>query len=209
MNLRKHLPTALWAAVMAILGAATLAASLAVAGSTGLIVAADCLAVLALLVIVTRTPPGARPGQAHRPGHSLGTMLARAVRWRPVLPGWLPWWRALASGGGQQGVRGADFPSYLKISSDLSWAPVSAWHYHHGIRPLLVRLLQMVLSERYRLDPAAEPERARRLVGEDLWPLIDPGQPPSYDSSAPGTGLRALTRVVDRLEDLSPQPWEQ
>ena len=99
-------------------------------------------------------------------------------------------------------VRSADFPAYAKISSDLGWAPVSQWHYDHGIRPLFGRLLESVLAERHRVDLARDPARARDLVGEDIWPLVDPSQPSSFDSKAPGADLRTLTRIVDRLEQL-------
>jgi len=99
-------------------------------------------------------------------------------------------------------VQTSDFPAYAKISSDLGWAPVSQWHYDHGLRPLLSRLFESVLAERYRVDLTADPERARSVVGDDIWPLIDPSRPPSLDSRAPGTDLRTLTRIVDRLERL-------
>jgi hypothetical protein len=67
---------------------------------------------------------------------------------------------------------------------------------------LLSRLFESVLAERHQVDLTADPERARSLVGDDVWPLIDPSRPPSFDSSAPGTDLRTLTRIVDRLERL-------
>ena len=50
---------------------------------------------------------------------------------------------------------------------------------------------------------------AAELAGAGLWALIDPGQPPSQGSNAPGPSLRTLGQIVDRLEDLSPQPWEK
>jgi hypothetical protein len=99
-------------------------------------------------------------------------------------------------------VRSSDFPAYAKISSDLGWAPVSQWHYDHGIRPLLTRLFESGLAERHRVDLTADPARARSVVGDDVWPLIDPSRPPSFDSRAPGPDLRTLTRIVDRLERL-------
>src|SRR5579863_1160229 len=92
-------------------------------------------------------------------------------------------------------VRPADFPTYAKISSDLGWAPVSQWHYDHGIRPLFGRLLESALAERHRVDLATDPARARSLAGDDLWPLLDPARPLSFDSNAPGPDLRTLTRI--------------
>src|SRR5262249_56936536 len=124
-----------------------------------------------------------------------GRSAAEAVSWPPG--GRLP-----ASRRRPPPVQAADFPVYLKINSDLGWAPVSEWHYDHGVRPLLARLLRARLAERHQLDPATDPQRARQLVGEDIWPLVDPARPVSTDSRAPGADVTALTRIVDLLEQL-------
>jgi hypothetical protein len=99
-------------------------------------------------------------------------------------------------------VRPADFPAYRQIESNLGWAAASRRHYDHITRPMLGRLLGAALEERHRLDITRHPERARRLVGADLWPLIDPSAPRSDDSNAPGPDRASLRRVVDRLEQL-------
>jgi hypothetical protein len=96
----------------------------------------------------------------------------------------------------------ADFPAFLEISSDVTWATVSQRHFDHGIRPRLARLLDARLAERHGVTAAAQPERARELAGEDLWPLIDPARPLSEDSNSPGISLARLTRIVTRLEEL-------
>src|SRR5262252_1373516 len=68
---------------------------------------------------------------------------------------------------------------------------------------LLVALARTPTGVRERGAPrAAAWARARDLVGDDIWPLVDPSRPPSFDSKAPGADLRALTRIVDRLEQL-------
>jgi len=174
------------AAAVTVVAAVVLGAAFAVTGPFGAVVAADCLAALALLAALARTPRGARERGVLRPGRAWAWVTRRT-----------PWGRAAPPG-----VRAADFPAYAKISSDLGWAPVSQWHFDHGIRPLLVRLLESALAERHRVDLAADPGRARRLVGEDVWPLVDPARPPSFDSRAPGADLRTVTRIVDRLEQL-------
>jgi hypothetical protein len=172
------------AVTLAALGA--LAAALAVGGPLTLIVTAECLAALALLVALARTPGGVRERRVPRAAAWASAARARLGRRR----------RPPAE------VRSADFPAYAKISSDLGWAPVSQWHYDHGIRPLLGRLLESVLAERHRVDLTRDPARARDLVGDDIWPLVDPSRPPSFDSKAAGADLRTLTRIVDRLEQL-------
>jgi hypothetical protein len=183
---RAALATVARVALVAVAALLILGASLAVGGQFGLVVAADCLAGLALLMALAGTPGGMRERGVLLPA----VTLARAVRYRI--------WPRQAT----PAVRSSDFPAYAKISSDLGWAPVSQWHYDHGIRPLLTRLFESGLAERHRVDLTADPARARSVVGDDVWPLIDPSRPPSFDSRAPGPDLRTLTRIVDRLERL-------
>jgi len=162
-------------AVVTVAALAALAAAFAVSGQLGLVITADALAALALLVALAGTPGGVPERDVLRPV----TAWARGA-WRRIRPRRAP----------PAVVRPSDFPAYAKISSDLGWAPVSRWHYDY------------VLAERHRVDLTADPERARSLVGDDIWPLIDPSRPRSFDSRAPGTDLRTLTRIVDRLEQL-------
>jgi len=184
---RAALGTAWRVAVVAAAAFGALAAAFASAGQFGLVIVADCLAAVALLVALAGTPRGVR---------ERGVLLPVAAWARGT------WQRIKRRRAAPAAVQTSDFPAYAKISSDLGWAPVSQWHYDHGLRPLLSRLFESVLAERYRVDLTADPERARSVVGDDIWPLIDPSRPPSFDSRAPGTDLRTLTRIVDRLERL-------
>jgi len=174
-------------AVVTVAAFGAVAAAFAVSGQLGLVIAADCLAVLVLVLVLASTPGGVPERDVLRPVAAWARAAGQRIRPRRAAPA---------------AVRISDFPAYAKISSDLSWAPVSRWHYDHGLRPLLSRLFESVLAERHRVDLTADPARARSLVGDDVWPLIDPSRPPSFDSRAPGTDLRTLTRIVDRLERL-------
>jgi hypothetical protein len=174
-------------AAMLIILLLTLGTSLVITGPFGLVVAAECLAGLGLIIALATVPHGARELPADRPASTRASLL------------WAWFWRRRAPA---PPVQTADFPSYAKISSDLGWAPVSEWHYDHGVRPLLARLVTLVLAEHHRVDVATDPARARQLVGDEIWPLVDPFRPPSLDSKAPGADLRTLARIVDRLEQL-------
>lgn len=94
------------------------------------------------------------------------------------------------------------FPGYRRIRSALGWAGVSARHYDLSTRPLLQRLLTARLADRYGPSPVRSIERARHLLGEELWPLVDPGRPASSDGDAPGADTVTVARIVDRLESL-------
>jgi hypothetical protein len=99
-------------------------------------------------------------------------------------------------------VQATDFPGHGRISSGVSWAGTSRRHYDRITRPILVRLVGAALEERHRVDIRRQPDEARRLVGEDLWPLVDPSAPASDDSEGPGVGLATLARITDILEQL-------
>lgn len=178
---------ALLAVAVAAVAVAALTGSLAVAGPLGLVVAADCLAAVGLLLALTGVPHLAAPtgGKLAAP---IRGILAAGRRGKPV-------------------VQATEFPTYLKVSSDLGWAPVSRWHYDHGTRLLLARLLEVALAEGQHVDAATDPARARQLAGEEVWRLVTPG--PRHDSNAPGVDLRTLGQITDRLEQLWPDPLER
>lgn len=76
----------------------------------------------------------------------------------------------------------------------LSWGSVDADRFRERVRPLLVDLAVARLRSRHGLDPAAQPEEARRILGESLWQMVT-GPPPSRSPSRP-----ELTRLVEALE---------
>ncbi|GAA0289644.1 hypothetical protein GCM10010302_30030 [Streptomyces polychromogenes] len=71
-------------------------------------------------------------------------------------------------------------------------------HLRTVMRPQLQRLFAARLAERHGVALYRNPDRARALVGTDLWPWIDPGSP------APGPTLpeAVLRALLDRLEAL-------
>lgn len=99
-------------------------------------------------------------------------------------------------------VDNAPFRAYREVAEQLSWAAVSRRHYDLATRPLLTRLAAYRLADRHRVDLYADPDAARALVGEDVWPWVDPAREPSRDSQPPGVPRETLTRIIDRLEHL-------
>jgi hypothetical protein len=173
------------AAALVLGGVIVLAAGYAVAGQVGLFAVAVAAGVAALLVARLRIA-----GPPDQPT-SAGPLDARPGKWRV----WL--WnrraaRALAS----------QFRAYQRIESALSWSQTSRRHYDHATRPLLQRLLAAILADRRRIDVSTDTAAARELIGEDLWPLLDPSRPASADSREPGVDIATVARVADRLERL-------
>lgn len=99
-------------------------------------------------------------------------------------------------------VENAPFRSYRAVSEALSWADVSPRHYDVVTRPMLVGLLESRLADRHRIDLAADPAAARRLVGDDVWHWLDPNREVDRRGQPPGVDLATLTRIVERLERL-------
>jgi len=158
---------------LALVAAVLLAEGYLAAGPAGFVIAGTVLALVAILFARATMPPGEQPPpSAVRKDHQPGE--------------------------GSQ----ADFPGYRKITSDLSWAAASPRHYDHGLRRQLAGLLDARLAQRYGLDAPARPERARDLVGAELWPLLDTSRPPSNDSRGPGVSMATVDRIVTRLEEL-------
>jgi hypothetical protein len=99
-------------------------------------------------------------------------------------------------------VGNAPYRAYRQVAEQLSWADVSPRHYDLVTRPLLARLAAARLADRHRVDLWSEPEAARTVLGDDVWPWVDPAREPSRDSQPPGVPVETLTRIVDRLEGL-------
>jgi hypothetical protein len=75
----------------------------------------------------------------------------------------------------------------------------NAFDLHYRLRPLLRQLAAERLAARYGIDLEGDPDRARPLLGEELWELVRPGREVGR-RSGPGLPPDSLARVVDALE---------
>lgn len=96
----------------------------------------------------------------------------------------------------------ADPPSLRECASSLIWATVSGRHFDQATRPMLRTLTAHRLRKTKGIDLDTQPVRARELIGERAWPLVDPGRVASRDSSSPGVDLGLIDVLLDRLEGL-------
>jgi hypothetical protein len=96
----------------------------------------------------------------------------------------------------------ADPPSLRDIASSLIWATVSGRHFDQATRPMLREVTAHRLRKTTGVDLDTQPVRARELLGERVWPLVDPGRVVSPDGSSPGVDLRLIDVLLDRLEGL-------
>lgn len=93
-------------------------------------------------------------------------------------------------------------PSFRKVEGRLWSADRSPRLYDHATRPLLSRVTAVVLRHRTGVDLVDDPERARAVLGDDAWGLVDPHHPPSDDNEPPGVRPERIARLLSRLEEL-------
>lgn len=81
--------------------------------------------------------------------------------------------------------------------------------YERGLRRELTRLAAARMAERHGVNLYRDPQAASRLIGADLWPLVDPAaggdKPPDPKGKQPAARtaqvpVRAVAELIDRLE---------
>jgi hypothetical protein len=74
--------------------------------------------------------------------------------------------------------------------------------YERGMRGELTRLAAVRLAERRDVNLYRDPEAARRVIGPELWPLVDPRVTVRPGDDPPIVPMRAVVALVDLLEQL-------
>lgn len=87
-----------------------------------------------------------------------------------------------------------------RLVSVAAWGGGSRRDWDTAVRPSLLRLVDVLLSERFQTDHVRRPDLARDVLGEQLWALLDPARGVCEDRSVPGPERAALTRILTRLE---------
>ena len=75
--------------------------------------------------------------------------------------------------------------------------------YHHSLRPQLLELATTLVAQRRttRLSGDTDTDAVRRVVGEDLWPLLDPAI--GWSPDTPVVTAAQLRALFDRMEDIA------
>lgn len=96
-----------------------------------------------------------------------------------------------------------DTPDTLaQLETRTALAAAGAFDLHYRLRPRLRGLALELLASRRGIALDTEPERARRLLGEETWALVREDRPPPEDRLAHGIPIRELARVVESLENV-------
>jgi len=93
-------------------------------------------------------------------------------------------------------------PSLARIEHEAALGVAGAFDLHHRLVPRLRSLAAGVLATRRRLSLEAEPEEARRILGDETWNLVRGDRPSPEDRLARGIPPAELRRVVESLERL-------
>lgn len=70
------------------------------------------------------------------------------------------------------------------------------------LRPRLIDAAEVRLSDRHGVDIYAEPERARPLLGGQVWPLLDPSRPAASHADGGRVSRRRVANIVRAIEEL-------
>jgi len=100
------------------------------------------------------------------------------------------WWRRRPAG---ERLRQLE-----ELERAVDFALGTAFDLHFRLRPHLVRVAATRLAAR-GVSLQAEPDRARALLGPDVWDLVRPDREPPEDRAGRGVDLARLRRVVDQL----------
>jgi hypothetical protein len=99
--------------------------------------------------------------------------------------------------------RRADPPrSLAQLENEVTMGVADALDFHYRFRPHLRLVAAGLLEGRRGVALDEEPERARRLLGEETWDLVRADRSAPADRHGPGMPAEALERVVVSLERL-------
>ena len=89
-----------------------------------------------------------------------------------------------------------------QLENEVTMAIGNALDLHFLFRPHLRLIAAGLLEGRRGVALDEEPERARRLLGDETWELVRADRPVPADRRGPGMSTDALERVVVSLERL-------
>lgn len=94
-------------------------------------------------------------------------------------------------------------PALARLERELSMGTETAFDTHARLRPLFRELAGSILLTHHGVDLARSPERARTLVGAELWSLVRPDAAIPEHRGDPGIHRDAVECAVSDLERLA------
>jgi hypothetical protein len=92
-------------------------------------------------------------------------------------------------------------PELDRLERELSMGATREYDLHYRLRPV-VREIAADRLERRGLSLDSGSAAVRKLLGDDLWKLVQPNRQPPRDRQAAGPGLAEVRQTVEILERL-------
>ena len=90
----------------------------------------------------------------------------------------------------------------LRMGREIEVGVASAAHAHRRLLPLLRAAASARLASGHGVELARSPERARALLGDDVWEWLRPDRPAPADRNAPGIPRAVVVAAVEKIESL-------
>lgn len=153
-----------------------------------------------VLAVVLLVFPGRRELFVHiyllvLAGYALGGLVSQVRRSNPVA----------SSSAFDLALRGSRpraerLPDLEQVQRELALAGQTAADLHFRLRPRLRRIAARLLASRRGIDLDARPDAARRVLGDELWEIVQPAREAPRQRDAPGLDVAAADRLVTALE---------
>ena len=93
-------------------------------------------------------------------------------------------------------------PELERMEREVALGLATAFDLHYRLRPRLRRIATELLAARRGIDLDANPEAARRALGDDAWEIVRGDREPPRERFAAGLDIASLRLAVSALEAL-------
>jgi hypothetical protein len=93
-------------------------------------------------------------------------------------------------------------PELERMEREVALGIATAFDLHYRLRPRLRRIATALLTARRGIELDANPEAARRALGDDAWEIVRGDREPPQERFAAGVDIASLRRAVSALEAL-------
>jgi hypothetical protein len=91
-------------------------------------------------------------------------------------------------------------PELARLEREVTLGVASTYDLHFRLRPTLRDTAAGLLAVRRGIDLDRQPERARAVLGDDVWQVVRPDLEPPVDRLARGIEPDRVRRIVEALE---------
>ena len=93
-------------------------------------------------------------------------------------------------------------PELERMEREVSLGLATAFDLHYRLRPRLRRIAAELLAARRGIELDANPDAARRALGDDAWEIVRGDREPPRERFAAGLDIASLRLAVSALEAL-------